>query len=586
MKYNLLSLTLLFSLSTAFAGPSKCPFITSPLEEDQNVFSGLQNYFKTVSTTEECAKTSSAGMKAIANIQSAIGAVNQGDSLCLSTTIDQEKFKNEATTDVKKGIEISQNSPFRDCNSNSLTKIIGSANSEKRLKCIDDLYAKLAATNTEKCKTENVSEDTQSQVMSGVNDLQKVIASTVNSPCGLKTKDVLKTAIEKFSKVKALTNLLPWGGLAGAGVDLLGEAIDNYMPSEVSKTKKAVQDLIDSDNYEQTACLYFYVQQQMYCSDFSQSASTTDPLCVQNPPSENFVGLLDKIQEIKKGTDLVTSSENSLDTDFIETKIDDLIKYATASEPELRQRLTMLPKIQQASEKIKIDRFYNLLNFYASLNLENTSALILAKATLEEILSFINSKNASHIIKFDFLVFQSTPGLKLDVIKNVGMANAIRELQNSNSNSSRKFAKFSKYKNNMNEFSQNQIQQTLQDNFINFKNQMDKQVTSPYGKNVAIDLTTEGMLRDLVRHCVFLQEIYDSQFAGKIPQECARLNCGKENRLKWFTPVDGQESVSLFQKSYCDKTEHYKEIEDNYISDLKKTDGPQICGMKAQDFFK
>ena len=77
----------------------------------------------------------------------------------------------------------------------------------------------------------------------------------------------------------------------------------------------------------------------------------------------------------------------------------------------------------------------------------------------------------------------------------------------------------------------------------------------------------------------------DPKLEGRIPEQCAKLNCGKENRLKWFVPQEGQANFSSYKNSYCDKNFSYTKIEDDFVKELKDSNGAKICGKKVADFF-
>ena len=71
--------------------------------------------------------------------------------------------------------------------------------------------------------------------------------------------------------------------------------------------------------------------------------------------------------------------------------------------------------------------------------------------------------------------------------------------------------------------------------------------------NFSDNLVAEGLLRGIVKNCNFLQEIYNSNFEGKIPRECEKFNCEKENRFNWVTSFDPVQGADVYKKRYCDK---------------------------------
>ena len=178
----------------------------------------------------------------------------------------------------------------------------------------------------------------------------------------------------------------------------------------------------------------------------------------------------------------------------------------------------------------------------------------------------------------------------MDSIKQRGIASSIESLLASSSGTSRpneeqsrSMAKYNKYKNAMGEMAQTQFKNRLEKQFDDFK----KQVTfvAKQENGVVNDLVSEGLLRNIVRHCTLMQEIYDPKLEGKIPDQCAKLSCGKDNRMNWFLPKNGEANFSAYNKSYCSKNFSYKKIEDDFVNELKNKKGATICGKKVADFF-
>ncbi|MDD4976779.1 MAG: hypothetical protein PHY93_20660 [Bacteriovorax sp.] len=565
-----------------------CPFSTTTYKEDQDTFSELKNYFKSYTDTPDCNKASAAGLQSASDLQSVLDVMSTDEAKCISKNIDQTKLRDLAFINAEKGMEISSESPYSDCNLSSISKIITQATPKDKItKCISDKYS----SKIDDCKSVAVSQSLQDKVGKGVDGLQKSLTQTLssNNPCGLKAKDTLKMTMDTLSKVKAISAIVPvWGSVAGIGVDLLGTAVDKYFPTDAQTASTLMDAILDEENYEKNACVYFNLQQKLYCTD--KAIIVADPKCNKENSGDDLVKLLENVQEIKKATNIVIltgespSTSNLEDTTYLESKIDDLTKYAKASEPDLRNRIKTLPKVQQAKELEKINYFFKLLDIYQFSNPDTSVGINVGQTALQELMPLLYSSDISERINFEELAFKSTPGLKMDAIKQRGLIRALQELLGDNAEEGRRMAKYNNYKNTMNGIAQNKMASQLGKNVDDFKQQLSlslKQETS-----VANDLISEGMLRNIVRHCALMQEVYDPQLEGKIPKECAKINCGSKNRLNWFIPKDGQANITQFKKSYCEKSLNYKKIEDEYVKELKDSSGAKICGSKISDYLE
>ncbi|MGZ3809612.1 MAG: hypothetical protein ACXVCE_16140 [Bacteriovorax sp.] len=562
-----------------------CPFSTSSSKDDQEVLGELRNFFQSFSNSPECSSMSAAGMRTVSELQSAMSAISSDEEKCLSKNVEQTKLRDLALAFVENGMEIGPSSPYSDCNSSSLSIITGSATSkDKVMGCIADKYQ----SSIQECKKGAASQSIQDKVAKGMGDLQKTLSQTLSSKvlCGPKMKEALKTAVDSFSKVKSVASILPWGAVAGVGVDLVGSTIDNYFPTDAKQASNMMDDLLNEESYERTSCLFFNIQQEMYCNDHS-SVVSSDPRCAKDTSGNDLVKLVENIHEIKKAADVVATDGSSpktgaVDTSYLEANIDDLIKYATASEEEVRSRIKTLPKVQQAKELEKIDNFYLQLKIYEYSNPDTSMGIEVGKTALERLMPLLYSTDPSERINFEQLILKATPGLKMDAIKQRGIVKALEDLQSANAEEGRRLVKFDRYKNNMNELAAAKMQSQLETKFDEFKKHFD--LLSKNENGASDDLIGEGMLRNIVRHCVLMQEIYDPKIEGKIPNECAKLNCGNENRMNWFMPKEGQNNVSQFKKSYCDKSLNYMKIEDEYVKELKDRTGPKLCGAKISEF--
>jgi len=103
-------------------------------------------------------------------------------------------------------------------------------------------------------------------------------------------------------------------------------------------------------------------------------------------------------------------------------------------------------------------------------------------------------------------------------------------------------------------------------------------------KGVVNDLVSEGLLRNIVRHCMLMQEIYDSNLEGNIPRECAKINC-EDKRLGWFESQKDQKNFEDYKKAYCDKSITYIKTEEKFMNDLRDKNGAKICNKSLNEFF-
>jgi hypothetical protein len=371
-----------------------------------------------------------------------------------------------------------------------------------------------------------------------------------------------------------------------------------------------MEDILSEDNYEQNACLYFNIQQKMYCENDVNRVSIKVTGCNLINVSRNLVNLFQNINELKKVVDSTNTknvkNENitngtsnpkanpaisNNDISLLEDKIEELTKYAKASEEQLRSRAKNLPKIQQAKELSKINNFYKLLDEYQNFNPVEDANPDKGQKILEEMYPLLFSDDSNKRLNFEELILKTTPGFKIESLKQKGIALSVESMLaskiKSNDNvaeKSRSMAKYNKYKVAMAEMAQNQFKNRLEKQFNELKIQALFVEKQENGK--VKDLVSEGMLRNLVRHCTLLQEIYDPKIEGKIPSECAKLNCDKDNKMNWFIPKPGQNNFTGFKSNFCDKNFVYKKIEEDYIKDLQDPNEAKICGKPIKEFFR
>ena len=546
---------------------------------------------------------------------------NSNGTKCYSKNVEQISDRNMALYYTDKAMDISMSSPYYICNSNTLSlKATFPITKDIISKCIADKYQDIVEENTTICKEVVAPKLVQEQVNKGMVELERLLVQALsqNGSCAPKTQDTFKMVMNTFLKVKSLSVVGPWGAVAGFGADMIGNLLDKFFPTDAQKASALMDDILSEDNYEQNSCLYFNIQQKLYCMDQPTIVAIPNPGCNQINVNSDLLKLLENMRDVKKVTDVAASNasappagwnqgggfgpgsmanpninsnfSNSIDTSKLESQIEDLTKFAKASETDIRSRIKTLPKVQQAKELDKINKFYHLLDQYQSFDPANTATSGQGQQALEGLLPLLSSVDASQKINLEELILKTTPGLKMDSIKQRGIASSIESLLASSSGTSRpneeqsrSMAKYNKYKNAMGEMAQTQFKNRLEKQFDDFK----KQVTfvAKQENGVVNDLVSEGLLRNIVRHCTLMQEIYDPKLEGKIPDQCAKLSCGKDNRMNWFLPKNGEANFSAYKNSYCSKNFSYKKIEDDFVNELKNKKGATICGKKVADFF-
>lgn len=620
---------------------ANCPLLTTTAKEDQDVFADLQNYFRSFSQRPECSQlnlNAMSGVQTTSQLEQMLNLNSSNGSKCYSKNVQQISDRNMALYYADKGMDMSMNSPYYSCSASSLSMTLSSSSSfsmtstgkvtkDMITNCIAEKYQSIVEENTVICKEVVAPQLIQDQVNKGMVELERLLVQTLSQtgPCAPKTQDTFKMAMNTFLKVKSLSAVGPWGAAAGFGADMIGSLLDKFFPSDAQKASALMDDILSEDNYEQNACLYFNIQQKMYCSDQPVIVTVPNPGCNKINVSNDLIKLLENVRDLKKVTDAaspvspglystgsypgvslqpgsnpggywqpggasgVSGAASGIDTTKLEGSIDDITKYAKASEFDIRNRIKTLPKIQQAKELEKINRFYSLLDQYQNFDPNNTSMIQQGQAALDGLYPLLLSSDPTQKINFEELILKTTSGLKMDSIKQRGIASSIESLlaregsTYSTDEKSRSMAKYNKYKNAMAEMAQSQFKNRLEKQFNEFK----KQVTfiSKQENGVVNDLVSEGLLRNIVRHCTLMQEIYDPKLDGSMPDQCAKLNCGKENRLNWLIPKEGQANFTIYKNSFCDKNFSYKKIEDDFVNELKDKNGGKICGKKVSDFF-
>ena len=394
----------------------ECPFVTSTLKADQDFFTEIQEYFKVISNSPECFQASKDGIQTITDLKSAMSTT---EAKCYSQNINHVKFRDSAIANTEKGIDSSSSSPYSECNTSSISRLVGQITpKDKILKCISDLFQK----NTDECKTIKVSQSDQDKISKGMGDLQNIVSSNMSTKgkCGTKVQDNLNVVMDT---AKSISAFLPWGAVAGAGIDLVNVAVDKYFSYNTQEAANSMDELLNNDKYEHDACLYFNLQQKLYCTENSSQVVAVDPTCTKNNTDNSFMKLLENLNDINNATSVITdSTDNSRfvdteDTSYLEANIDDLIKHAKASEQDIYNRIKNLPKVHQSIEQKKVDYFFKLLNIYQLSNQETKKGLDVGEKTLNELMPLLYSSDPSVKIDFQQIVLSSTPGLKMEVIK-------------------------------------------------------------------------------------------------------------------------------------------------------------------------
>jgi len=594
---------------------ASCPLLTQTVKEDQDAFLDIKNYLTNVGKRPECAQSAMGNMmmgsQTISMLESMLGNNSSTGTKCYSKNVEQISARNMAYYYAEKGIEQGYASPYSACSG-----AMGGVQSKDEIKkCIAEKYESLVETNEQICKEVVAPQLVQAQIDKAMVDLERLLVQSLSQtgPCAPEPKEAFKMTMNTFLKVKALSAVGPWGAVAGFGADLIGSLLDKLFPSDSQKAANLMNDILSEDNYEQNACLYFNIQQKMYCADQPLSVDLPAGSCNNVNVNQDLLKLMSTIKDVKKivatsGTmtpanpmaspgsfgvmPATMPASSNVDLAKFESGLDDLSKFALASEADIRARVKTLPKIQQNKELVKVDKFYKLLNDYQNYDPAQDQSGEIGQGILLGLSNLVVGNDSNQKINFEELVLKTTPGLKVDSLKQKAMANAIEQALEKNSVSSgsgaspemsRSMAKYNKYKNAMGVMAQGQFEARLNKQFKEFETQA-KFVSSKEG-GVIKDSVTEGMLRNLVRHCSLLQEIYDPAIEGKMPKQCEKLGCGKNNKLEWFAPSSNQLNLTKYKAQYCDKSMGFKKIEDSYVQDLTNPNGARLCGKKLEEFF-
>lgn len=471
------------------------------------------------------------------------------------------------------------------------------------------------------CQEVNAPQAVQAQINKGLLGIEELLNQAIanKEECGFKTQDLFKVTMNTFLKTKALSVVGPWGAVAGFGVDLVGNLLDKLFPSDAQKASQLMDEILSEETFEQNACLYFNVQQKLYCEEKPIEISTVQPSCQNIEVNSDLIKLIQKYKQIKKVTDsynvqptvatpgfpTMANASNSfqpmgetmgmgassISPEFesaLLDHLDELANYAVANETELKNRVASLPKIQQKREQVKIDKFINKMKDYQNYDPEKDPEGMQGKKLINEIAGLFTAKSPDAQWDLATFVVKTTSGTKLESLKQRSIASTVEDLMakqsggSSKNESSRTMARYHKYKNGMTLLAKSKFEARLDKQFQEFEKQV-KFVASK-DRGVVNDTVAEGQLRNLVRHCSLLQEVYDPNLEGKMPKACQKLTC-ETNKLNWFKPKASQSNYTEFKQSYCDKSLGFHKVEDDYVKDLKDPSGAKICGVKAESFF-
>lgn len=596
-----------------------CPLLTQSAKDDQDVFSDLQSYFNSFSQKAECSQDSIStfsGRMALTQLETMLNTTNDQGNKCYSKNVSQVTSRNMALYYIDKGLDISMTSPYYNCSLTMLSATSGTAaTKDDAITCISKKFQESVELNTQICKGVVAPAQTQENINKGMVELERILINSLSqkSACAPSSQDAFKATMNTFLKVKSLSVIGPWGAMAGFGADLIGSLLDKFFPSDSQRASALLTDILNENNFEQNACLYYNIEQKMYCSDISFQVQVPNTGCNKIEVNKDLVSLMNQVKELKNVSESVqvvgnnnlyanmngfgaanngnsvNPTSTAIDVTKLENKIDDIIKYAKASEEEIRSRVKSLPKVQQARELSKINRMYDLLNRYQNFDVNDPALANEGQKVLEDLSPLLLGDNNQRI-NFDDLVLKSTPGLKFDALKQAGISSTVETLLANSENAykdkaekSRSMAKYNKYKNAMGEMAQGQFKSRLEKQFDEFKKQT--LFVAQKDNGVINDQVSEGILRNIVRHCTLMQEIYDPKVEGTMPRECQKFSCGNENRLNWFQPKKGQSNLTEFKKNFCEKNFSYVKIEEDFIKELRDPSGAKLCGKKINDFF-
>lgn len=610
---------------------AKCPLLTTTSKEDTDLFTDLKAFLSTASkscslaqntnpnsmTTSQAPNISmmelmiNGGSESSSPYGSQTG-VSAASIKCYTQNVELIGQRNMAYYYVEKKMMPAPGgvNPFSECH--ALTdESMQPASKEKQQECIAKRYETLVEENKMVCKEINAPKAIQAQINKGLLGIESVLNQAIanKDECGFKSQDLFKVTMNTFLKAKALSVVGPWGAVAGFGADLVGNLLDKIFPSDAQKATALMDEILSEETFEQNACLYYNIQQKMYCEERPVEIAVMNQSCQTVTVSSDLLQLIQKYKDIKKVTDayappkipgvnssptfmgrmpaMAGAQNEGLSPEFeseLLDHMDELSNHAIASEADLKERVKALPKIQQGREMMRIEKFIGKMREYQNYDAEKDPTGEAAKKLMSDIAGLF-SENSWDISMF---VVKTTSGTKLESMKQKSIARTIEELMASKdmvtspNESSRAMARFNKYKNGVSMLAKSKFESRLEKQFKEFADQV--KFVASRDRGVVNDSVAEGQLRNLVRHCSLLQEVYDPSLEGNMPKACQRLSCNN-NKLNWFVPQANGANFSGFKQNYCDKSLSFQKTENEFIKELKNPAGAKICGMRAESFF-
>ncbi len=605
---------------------TSCPMLTSVSTDEQEVLGELKNYLTKVSKKPNCSFSKQdtnplAGnetnvtllQKMLYNAGSSdpMGA-SQANYKCYSKNVNLIGERNLALLYVDRNIAADAYNPYSSC------LVDTTLSKEKRRECVITTYETKVLTNKEHCKQIDSPVETQKQIDSALVGIEQILNQAIlnKDECGFKSDELFKITMNTFFKTKALSVVGPWGSVAGFGADLLSTLLDKIVPSDDKKASQFLNEIVSEENYEQNACLFYGLQQRMYCEQKPTLVFVPDFSCRQVTYNSDVEKLVKKYQEVKNivgkmaaakpysmnfmpvtfpgGNPMAMSGPNADKNpekdlqEVVASSLDELSELASFPKEDLLARVASLPKLQQAKARKNIEGFFTLIFNYKSYDPSKDADGKIGAMLISSFVPYFQSGTDQELDLLSFIV-KTTPGSKLEQLKQLNLNKAIENILSkqdkgrSPAEGSRLQAKFNKYKAAVTNVSQSTFESRLERQFKDFENQM--KFVLEKDKGIVSDPIVEGQMRNLIRHCTFMQEVYDPKLEGRMPKICERLTCQKENRLNWFQPSSDKQNYSAYKEAYCDKTLLYRATEEKYVKELKDPSGAKICGKKAADFF-
>lgn len=595
---------------------ASCPLLTMTSKNDTDIFSDLKSFLSTAS--KKCSLSGSDPMAMMTGQQPNImmlesmlnGDANSmsgvpGQSVkCYKKNVELIGLRNLAYFHAEKNITETMGSPFAECSALE-------TGMDKKRDCISEKYDDMIEENKVICREMTAPQAVQTQVNKGLVGIEQILNQALSNKeeCGFKSQDLFKVTMNTYLKTKALSVVGPWGAVAGFGADIVGNLLDKLFPNDAQKATALMDEILSEETFEQNACLYFNIQQKMYCEDRPIEIATPNPGCQNIQVTNDLMKLIQKYKDIKKVTDSFKSSTPERvsfgapqmgDAPEAEIKmtpemeselhehLDELAKYTLANSQELKDRVKLLPKMQQSREQLKINNLIKVMESYQSYDPGKDATGQEGKKLTNEIAKFFMSKDPAMQLDISSFIVKTTQGTKLESIKQRSIARTIEQLMAaestapSDNESSRVMARYNKYKAGMGSIAKGKFEARLDKQFREFENQV--KFVSKKDNGVVDDSVAEGQLRNLIRHCSLLQEVYDPNLEGRMPSACEKLSCN-QNKLGWFMPQKDKKNYTDFKQSYCDKSLSFQKVEGDFVKELKDKGGAKICGVRVEDFF-